>query len=130
VEAAVRKILEGARYAYSRTAESVKFPENKLYRIALIGAFEFSFELGWKTLKDYLNFGGVDVTLPREVIKQSFHHALVQNGKIWIEMLEDRNLMAYVYDDVRAQAVCARIIAAYVPVLLELQKFLSSKGAS
>ncbi len=29
-------------------------PKNHLYQIALIGAFQFTFELSWKTMKDYL----------------------------------------------------------------------------
>jgi nucleotidyltransferase substrate binding protein (TIGR01987 family) len=41
-------------------------------QVALIGAFTFTFELGWKTIKDYLTYNGVDVSLPRDVIKQGF----------------------------------------------------------
>jgi hypothetical protein len=28
-------------------------PSNHLYHIALIGTFQFTFELSWKTMKDY-----------------------------------------------------------------------------
>src|SRR5690348_14559170 len=69
-------------------------PQNEIYQIALIGAFQFTFELAWKTLKDYLKYQGISVSLPREVIKQAFHYQLIQEGQIWIDMLEDRNLMA------------------------------------
>lgn len=56
-------------------------PNNHLYQIALIGAFQFTFELSWKTMKDYLVHNGVQVSLPREVIKQAFHHGLIQMAK-------------------------------------------------
>jgi nucleotidyltransferase substrate binding protein (TIGR01987 family) len=80
-----------------------KEPKNELYRIALIGSFQFCFELGWKTLKDYLSYSGISVSLPREVIKQAFHHQLIANGELWMDMLEDRNLMAHVYDEKKAE---------------------------
>ncbi len=46
-------------------------PENDLIVIALIKAYEFSFELSWKTLKDLLAWNGIDARLPREVLKQA-----------------------------------------------------------
>lgn len=52
-------------------------PDNHLYEIALIGTFKFTFELGWKTLKDYLKYGSINVNLPREVIKQSYNTGLL-----------------------------------------------------
>lgn len=60
------KALERLREALIGTA---KEPKNYLYQIALIGAFQFTFELSWKTMKDYLVYNGVEVSLPREVIK-------------------------------------------------------------
>jgi nucleotidyltransferase substrate binding protein (TIGR01987 family) len=70
-----------------------------IHQVALIGAFKFTFELGWKTLKDYLGFSGVDVSMPRDVIKQAFHHNLIEDGQVWIDMLMDRNILSHVYDE-------------------------------
>lgn len=35
-------------------------PDNELFRMALVKAFEMTFELAWKTMKDYLEFNGID----------------------------------------------------------------------
>ena len=43
---------------------------------AVIKAYEFSFELGWKTLKDLLTYEGIDAPLPRQVIREAFAPAL------------------------------------------------------
>ena len=66
-----------------------------------IQRFEYTFELAWKTLKDYLVYSGVvfDQITPRSVIKQAFAAKIIQDGQTWIEMLDQRNLMSHTYDD-------------------------------
>ena len=114
------------RFEEALSAES-KEPGNHLYQIALIGAYQFTFELCWKTLKDFLKFNGVDVSLPREVIKLSFHHQLIQDGIVWIEMLEERNIMAYVYQDIAAQKAISNIKNRYTNAIFQLYQFLNTK---
>ncbi len=93
-------------------------PTNELMVIALIKAYEFSFELSWKTLKDLLAWNGIDAKLPREVIKQAFATGLVEHGQLWIDMLEQRNLMTHTYDQARAAEATRLITDRY---LAELQ---------
>jgi len=66
-----------------------------------IQRFEYTFELAWKTLKDYLIYSGVvfDQITPRSVIKQAFAAKIIQDGQTWIDMLDQRNLMSHTYDD-------------------------------
>ena len=105
----------------------VKEPDNHFYQIAVIGLFQYTYELCWKTLKDFLKYNGVDVSLPREVIKQAFHHQLISDGMLWIEMLEERNIMAHVYQDLAAKKALENIKNKYVAAIFELFKFLDSK---
>jgi len=88
--------FENYQKALARLNEAMgaiqKEPGNHLYEMATIQAFEFSIELGWKVLKDYLNFQGVkEVTLPRDVVRQAFQAQIVTDGQTWIDMLEARN---------------------------------------
>lgn len=108
-------------------AEYTKNNDEDVFEVALIGAFEFTFELAWKTLKDYLKFGGINVSIPREVIKQSFHHKLIEDGEIWISMLEDRNILSHVYDDIKAKDAVKSIETKYIAVFVQLYEFLYSK---
>ncbi len=106
-------------------------PKNHLYQIALIGAFQFTFELSWKTMKDYLVYNGVEVSLPREVIKQAFHHQLIKDGQAWIDMLEDRNLMAHVYQEQAALAAGKSIRERYAPAIeLVYHDFLKKRKSA
>ena len=93
-------------------------PANEVIGMAVITAYEFSFELTWKTLKDLLAYEGIDALLPREVLRQAFAYGLVSDGQLWIEMLEQRNLMAHTYDVNRAEQALAMIRDRFAPALL------------
>ena len=70
--------------------------------IELAGAVQFyqlTFELAWKTLKDYLNAEGFDVKSPREVLKQGFAINLLADGDAWMEMLAARNSIVHLYSE-------------------------------
>jgi nucleotidyltransferase substrate binding protein (TIGR01987 family) len=95
-------------------------PGNEVIGMAVIKAYEFSFELSWKTLKDLLAYGGIDALLPREVLREAFAYGLVQDGQLWIDMLEQRNLMAHTYEVSRAQQALAMIRERFAPALLSL----------
>lgn len=102
-------------------------PGNELIRMAVIKAYEFTFELSWKTLKDFLIYNGVDAKLPREVLKQAFATGLLNNGQLWIDMLEERNLMAHTYDDTRARKAVDQIQERYLSGLQQLHDLLATK---
>jgi len=102
-------------------------PENDLIRMAVIKAYEFTFELSWKTLKDFLAYNGIDAKLPREVLKQAFATGLVSDGQLWIDMLEERNLMAHTYDDARARQAVRFIQERYLAGLQQLHDLFSAK---
>lgn len=105
-------------------------PDNKLYRIALVGAFEFTYELGWKTLKDYLFYQGIETTLPRDVMRHAFQHQLISDGQCWIDMMEDRNILVHVYDEARAIEASHIIQTCYVHAFNQLAETLSSKAVT
>ena len=53
---------------------------DELQAAGLIQSLESTFELSWKTLKDYLEDGGYLVKTPREVVKQAFQDGLIEDG--------------------------------------------------
>jgi nucleotidyltransferase substrate binding protein (TIGR01987 family) len=82
-----------------------------------IQRFEYTFELAWKTLRDYLIYSGVafDQITPRSVIKQAFAAKIIQDGQVWIDMLEQRNLMSHTYDDESWPRRLVSMISVYPP---------------
>jgi nucleotidyltransferase substrate binding protein (TIGR01987 family) len=72
----------------------------------LVQAFEFTYELGWKTIKDFLYEQGVNTSYPRETIKEGFKTQIIEDGHVWLHMLEKRNELSHTYNqEVAAQAV-------------------------
>ena len=81
-------------------------PLNEMEELGLIKAFEYTFELGWKTLQDLLQQKGyVNIVGPRPVIEQSFKDGYIEDGKGWMKMLKSRNLTNHVYNEETAKAI-------------------------
>lgn len=97
-----------------------KWELNKFEVQGLIKCFEYTFELSWKTMKDYLEMEGFQVKTPRTVIKTAFQVDLISDGYTWIDALEKRNLMAHTYDEEKAKEAEKLIKTKYYPVIVEL----------
>jgi nucleotidyltransferase substrate binding protein (TIGR01987 family) len=123
--------FDNLQSAYQRLQHAIEVneqtPDNDLIQMALIKAFEMTFELSWKTMKDYLNYNGIDVKLPREVIKQAFANDIITDGQLWMDMLEDRNLMAHTYDEARAIKAVNHICQHYIAGLNDLHQYLLAR---
>jgi nucleotidyltransferase substrate binding protein (TIGR01987 family) len=121
-ERALALLQEGAR----RPLKSL----SDLEKEGLVQRFEYTFELAWKTTKDYLEFSGVtlDQDTARCVIKQAFAARIIADGQLWIDMLEHRNVMAHAYDRERFEAAVGAIRERYVGALAELHVFLRFKA--
>lgn len=100
---------------------------NKFEAQGLIQCFEYTFELGWKTLKDYLEQEGFDVNSPRSTIQTAFQAQLITDGHIWIDMLEKRNMMAHTYNEKYAEQAERLIREHYFHVLQDLNVILGAK---
>ena len=87
--------------ATKRLKEALLEEETDLNIDGVLHRFEFTFELAWKTLKDYLEYLGIAINTgsPREVIKESFAHNLISDGEIWIKMMLARNSLSHLYDE-------------------------------
>ena len=117
--------------AYSNLKNAVELSDKRdltdLEKQGLIQSFEFTFELAWKTLKDYLEYMQVEAKFPREVIKKGFQYEIIDDGDIWMDMLEKRNLMAHTYDETKAQIAFNLITKQYFVQMEKLYQFFVQK---
>lgn len=93
---------------------------NKFEVQGLIQCFEYTFELAWKTMKDYLVQEGFDIKSPRKTIQTAFQIQLITDGHAWIDALEKRNLMAHTYDEAKAQEAEELIREKYYTIINKL----------
>lgn len=118
--------------AVERLAEAIAAPESDLTRDAAIQRFEFSFELAWKTLKDYLETQGVDAPNPRAALRQAFTQGLIAShaeADVWLKMLEDRNLTSHTYRQELALTIFSSIKRDYLARLRELAEKLAGAAS-
>ncbi len=105
-----------------------KFTKNKnnlelynLLRAGLIHVYEHTLELAWKTLKDYLEEQGfTDIASPKKVIRTAFASGYITDGELWLQSLDDRNLITHDYDEDMAQEISQNIAGKYYRLLQDL----------
>lgn len=91
-----------------------KRPLSKLEEQGLIQAFEFTHELAWKTLKDFLASRGVQGLYgSKDVTRKAFQTGLIANGEVWMDMIQSRNLTSHTYDEATASQIVSAIRSAY-----------------
>lgn len=119
------------RYSYFQKALSQlsKFIEkgelNELEEQGLIKAFEYTYELAWNVLKDYLELQGeTGIHGSRDTIRLSFRRGLIEEGEIWMDMIRDRTLTVHTYNEETAQKIAQAIVSRYYPEFSKLDAVL------
>ena len=101
---------------------------NEMEEQGLIKAFEYTYELSWKTLQDLLKDKGyTDVVGPKPVIEQSFQDGYIVDGKGWMRMHVSRNLTSHTYDEETAEEIVKSIRTEYFDLLKSLQTRLQEE---
>ncbi len=101
---------------------------NEREQQGLIKAFEYTFELAWNTLRDLLRSQGDSTLLgSRDTLREAFRLGLIENGEIWMLMIQDRNLTSHTYNRPTADAIAVNIIGSYLPCFQQLRSALSQR---
>ena len=75
-----------------------------------IKGFEFTFELAWNVMKDYLEEQGITGIIgSKGAIREAFNKGLIMNGQAWMDMIEGRNISSHSYDEKTAKKLLERI---------------------
>ncbi|MBQ8043259.1 MAG: nucleotidyltransferase substrate binding protein [Clostridia bacterium] len=109
--------------ALLRLKEALEIVEPDEVQIdGIIQRFEFTFELAWKVLKEYLEYIGIndDVYGPRGVLKAAFAEGLIYDGDTWMKILEATNNMSHRYSYDESRKIYLDIKNTYVTLLENL----------
>ena len=93
----------------------------------LIQSFEYTHELAWKTLKDFLNYkGNYEIYGSRDATKEAFKYDLIVNGEIWMDMIKSRNKSSHTYNEETANSIVHAIINDYFQEFANLKNRLEN----
>lgn len=115
--------------AVQRLKEALDEKESDIIIDGVLHRFEFTFELAWKTMKDYLEYIGVieKTGSPREIIKSAFEYGMIEDGEAWIKMMLARNSLSHLYDEAKSREVYQEIKNLYFELLKQLKEKFNEK---
>lgn len=113
--------------ATQRLKEALQEKENDIVIDGTLHRFEFTFELAWKTIKDYLEYSGIvdGIGSPREIIKTAYANGIIEDGESWIKMMLARNSLSHLYDKEKSREIYVEIKDIYINLFENLNRKFS-----
>jgi nucleotidyltransferase substrate binding protein (TIGR01987 family) len=100
-------------------------PLSNLEQQGLIQAFEFTHELAWNVLKDFLEFKGISGLIgSRDASRSAFKNGWVTDGEAWMDMIKARNQTSHTYNVEVANDVAQSILSRFYPAFVALSQTL------
>ena len=97
-------------------------PLTDLEEQGLVQAFEFTHELAWNVLKDYLSYQGfTEIRGSRDAFREAFRQGLIQNGEEWMETIRSRQQTVHSYNETTVSEIIIKIKEEYLLLFQELR---------
>jgi len=91
------------RKAYSQLKQALTDYDDSapdIIKEGILQRFEFTHELAWNTLKNYLEYEGhQNIAGLRSATKLAFNLGIISNGQTWMDMIESRYRTVHAYDE-------------------------------
>ena len=116
--------------ALSQLQDAAKLAEEReltpLEKQGVIQAFEYTHELAWKTLKDFLEYkGSTDAIFgSKDATRQAFSYEIIENGDDWMQMVKSRNLTSHTYNEETVEEIVNLVLNTYIFRFEELEERL------
>ncbi|MHB8791535.1 MAG: nucleotidyltransferase substrate binding protein [Desulfobulbaceae bacterium] len=118
------------RKALQTLSQAVELAEQRdlteLEKQGLIQGFEFTHELAWNVLKDYLDEQGViGIIGSRNATREAFRNGLISEGQSWMDMIKARNLTSHTYNTDIAEEIANNILTRFYAAFVEMEQRFS-----
>ena len=88
----------------------------------MIQAFEYTHELAWNVLRDYLLAKGHQaIYASRDATRAAFTLNLVQDGDSWMDMIRNRNRTSHTYNEETTKSIVNNIKQRFFRLFVDLQ---------
>ena len=127
-----RQRFENYKKALKRLREACEISSKRelsdLEKQGLIQAFEFTHELAWKTMKNFLEYHGIagQIFGSRDAVREAFNAGLIDSGEDWMNMIKSRNLTSHIYDEEIIDEIVDMILNVYIFRFEEFEKKLEN----
>jgi nucleotidyltransferase substrate binding protein (TIGR01987 family) len=92
-----------------------------------IQGFEFTFELAWNVMKDYLEEQGItDIIGSKNSIRHAFNKGLIEDGEVWMDMVKSRNVSSHSYDEETAEKLLKKIVENFYDHLVSFEEKMAA----
>lgn len=89
--------------------------------------FEYTHELAWKVLKDFLEEKGRrEIFGSKDATREAFEAGLISNGEVWMDMIRSRNQTSHTYNEITANEIFHKILNDYYPAFLQFKNKMES----
>ena len=89
----------------------------------LIQRFEYTHELAWNVMKDFLaNVGDVKIYGSKDATREAFKAELIQNGDVWMDMISSRNITSHTYNEETADEIFMKVVNDYYDAFSSFKK--------
>ena len=129
--------FDNFKRAFARLTEAVTLAKQRklseLEEQGLIQAFEFTHEMAWNVLKDYLEEQGFrDVIGSKGATREAFKNGLIADGETWMEMIKARNLTSHTYNQDVAEGIVRNVLGRFHPAFAVMEQHFVKleKGAT
>ena len=104
---------------------------SKLEQQGLIHEFEYTHELAWNSLKDFLEArGAAEIFGSRDTTRAAFTAGLIDQGEVWMQMIQSRNQSTHTYNEEMMTQIVTAVIQTYMAEFTKLQsKFEQLRSA-
>jgi nucleotidyltransferase substrate binding protein (TIGR01987 family) len=97
---------------------------SELEKQGLVKAFEYTYELAWNTIKDFLEYQGkVDIIGSRDTFREAFTENIIIDGEEWMNMLKSRNLTIHTYNQETADEIYDKVFNSYFQLFCDLKQY-------
>ena len=111
--------------ALQQLGDAVALSENRelsdLEKQGMIQAFEYTHELAWTTVKDFLEYKGQkDIYGSKDASRKAFSLGIVEDGEGWMDMIQSRNKTSHTYNRETAEEIVTAVTMSYYKLFVSL----------
>ena len=79
--------------------------KSDLEKAGAIQAFEYTYELCWKTMKRILSNQNIETSIPKDIFRTAAQFNLIEDAEAWFTFIKKRNETVHTYNKETAEEI-------------------------